>query len=383
MEEDLTKIEHFCVMPFLGAQYMAHNDSYTASISPCCFYKGELETKFYSSPNKESLIFKKLQDSFLNGEMPEGCSTCWTREEHSSRSLRTDTNTVFAKEIMTKTVLNRNLKFLEHKASNVCNLSCRMCGQFSSSKWYEINKKLSTPENWEIINSPIKFEYSKWSNIDLENITYLKLMGGEPLYQKESLELLRYIQKTGRIHEITIFLITNCTIKLSEELKDILQQAQGVVVTLSIDAFGSLNDYIRSDSDWNYVKEVLDDYILFRNENKNIVLNVNTTVIVYNINMLTPLVDFCNKNMILYSFYLTDRPKFLDARLLSYNSRMKFANTLPIVLAEQLLQNIYTKTDRIKHLIDLRKFTTLLDTYHKKYLKDYNLEIYKEIYNDD
>ena len=52
-----------------------------------------------------------------------------------------------------------------------------------------------------------------------------------------------------------IQLITNATVLPDDELKKMLEQVKCLEVKLSIDAYGKLNDFLRSGSKWEKVEE--------------------------------------------------------------------------------------------------------------------------------
>ena len=99
----------------------------------------------------------------------------------------------------------KQLKWLEVKPGNRCNLKCRICGVHNSSQW---TKDAAAIENLKRHHSyPIKFKDSEafattkesdwiddpefWVNLKgFEKIHYLHFMGGEPFMVPEHFKIL-------------------------------------------------------------------------------------------------------------------------------------------------------------------------------------------------
>ena len=79
---------------------------------------------------------EKLRQQFKNGERPLSCESCWQEESVGKTSKRM--NSLYKmKHSLQKWTPNSEptLKFIDFKLGNVCNLKCRICGSWSSSKW--------------------------------------------------------------------------------------------------------------------------------------------------------------------------------------------------------------------------------------------------------
>ena len=108
--------------------------------SPCCLYKGSIEDfKVYNTDLKtiqNSQYMQNLREQFSRGERPAGCSNCWAEEDASKTSKRMNSIYKMKKSLKNWTIKNKpTLKFIDFKLGNVCNLKCRICGSWSSSKW--------------------------------------------------------------------------------------------------------------------------------------------------------------------------------------------------------------------------------------------------------
>ena len=93
-----------------------------------------------------------LRTKFKNGERPDGCQSCWQEEDAGKTSKRQNSIYKMNKSLQNWTPNSEpSLKFIDFKLGNVCNLKCRICGSWSSSKWaqeeidYEIAKGEDNP----------------------------------------------------------------------------------------------------------------------------------------------------------------------------------------------------------------------------------------------
>ena len=99
---------------------------------------------------------------------------------------------------------------LDYRPSNLCNLKCRMCGPGSSTEWAkeiynnidgeysELNKMSDGTEVYYFDNDTSRL-YDKnltfdnqYKNIPLKNIRRASFLGGEPLLQNETFEIMSY-----------------------------------------------------------------------------------------------------------------------------------------------------------------------------------------------
>ena len=108
--------------------------------SPCCLYKGSIPgVKVYEQSLKsiqDTEYMDSLRTQFRNGERPVGCQSCWQEEDAGKTSKRQNSIYKMRSSLENWTPNSEpTLKFIDFKLGNVCNLKCRICGSWSSSKW--------------------------------------------------------------------------------------------------------------------------------------------------------------------------------------------------------------------------------------------------------
>jgi sulfatase maturation enzyme AslB (radical SAM superfamily) len=143
----------------------------------------------------------------------------------------------------------RQLKHVDLRWSTVCNLSCRYCGEWASSQWQKV------------LNIPIKsvdknyhqtiFEYIE-QNVD--TITNVSLLGGEPLMQKQNEQLLSMIKPSTHIE-----IITNLSGSITNnKIYNLLKNHKSITWNISFENVEDRFEYVRYGANWNQLKQNLD-----------------------------------------------------------------------------------------------------------------------------
>ena len=134
--------EKICMLPWISIE-----TSPTGTVRPCCLAKDEIVREDGTNYNlKENTLeeayhspyMRNLREQFLAGQKPETCQRCWD-EEAAGRVSKRMNSRIRLKEYYDQvdwSNLNPDqLWFIDLKLGNICNLKCRICGSWSSSKW--------------------------------------------------------------------------------------------------------------------------------------------------------------------------------------------------------------------------------------------------------
>ena len=372
----------FCVLPFIHTVLNPYDSlTHKTTALPCCRYPHS-GTEYYENidPINKSKTWILLQEQFLNNEKPKECNHCWRDEAHNTKSYRQQMLTNFSSVIDDGSYKEKKLLFLELMFGNTCNLACRTCSSTFSSKWNAIDKHLYE-NGLQVSNHTSNIKFSDWKELDLTHLIQLKIMGGEPFYQKGAIELLEHLSNIGVLKNIQLSIPTNCTIQLNDRWKELLLEAKSVYLYLSVDAYGKLNDYIRHGSDWYTVEENLYNFYEFANKHKNkIYIQVNTVVSVYNVNTLTELENYITTHFgwMHYSDFAY-YPSYIDIALLPNHIK---SSIIQSGVSDRIHTYLKSKEYSSQDFEKLQKTTTILDKYNNKSLKDYNPEMYNWIIND-
>ena len=132
----LFESKNFCILPWISLMIDPKSN-----VSPCCAYRGV--TGDCSKDSLEDIWNNKanqnIRSRMLRDDTVDGCTQCISLETLGKESLRTSMNTIFAKHIhiAENTVTpDYNIKYIDSRFNNLCNLSCRSCGHGLSSSWH-------------------------------------------------------------------------------------------------------------------------------------------------------------------------------------------------------------------------------------------------------
>ena len=259
--------------------------------SPCCLYKGSVPgVKVYEqslTSIQKTEYMADLRTQFRNGERPEGCQSCWQEEDAGKTSKRQNSLYKMKNSLTDWTPDSEpTLKFIDFKLGNVCNLKCRICGSWSSSKWAQ--EELEYGENpvalknlreggWPKKN-PQFFEDLKE---DLAHVEYFEFTGGEPFMIKDHFKILMHCVEKGYAKNIDIHYNTNGTQLPPQEIFDLWSCFKHVEIAFSIDDVGDQFEYQRHPANW---REVNANLIKFKERKTgNMEFQICTTVSIFNV----------------------------------------------------------------------------------------------------
>ena len=259
--------------------------------SPCCLYKGSVpDVKVYEqslSSIQQTEYMANLRTQFKNGERPTGCQSCWQEEDAGKTSKRQ--NSIYKmKKSLTDWTPNSEptLRFIDFKLGNVCNLKCRICGSWSSSKWAQeeldygenpVARKNLKDGGWPKRN-PQFFEDLK---DDLAHVEYFEFTGGEPFMIQDHYKILMHCVEKGYAKNIDIHYNTNGTQLPPQEIFDLWSRFKHVEIAFSIDDVGEPFEYQRHPANW---QEVNANLVKFKeSKTHNMDFQICTTVSIFNV----------------------------------------------------------------------------------------------------
>ena len=310
--------EDFCVLPWISLEA-----SPIGTVRPCCLAEHELKdntgekfnlltAEFTSIQNSNDM--RRLREQFLAGEQPETCRKCW-REERAGRTSKRMHTQVRLKELYPQVDFENDnpdqLWFIDLKLGNICNLKCRICGSWSSSQFateeiqWTPREDQKTSYSYQMLRAgawPRENE-SFWNQIDasLDNIRYIEFTGGEPFLIDQHFDMLQGIVDRGIAHQVEIHYNTNGT-QFPEQAIEIWRHFKLVEIAISVDDLGSRFEYQRSNAVWTEVCENLDRFRDLKEQYPNIVLQVCTTVNVFNVRYLDQVAEWINCNRESFNF---------------------------------------------------------------------------------
>jgi MoaA/NifB/PqqE/SkfB family radical SAM enzyme len=266
-----------CMLPWVSIEA-----SPMGTARPCCLAEEEITDE---SGNKFSLrtttlqtiyrsdYMQSLRQQFRRGEKPATCNRCW-EEEAAGRDSKRIHSRVRLKELYQQVDWDSDtpdqLWFIDLKLGNICNLKCRICGSWSSSKWATeemsylpagVDKKSHIAYTWLKAGSWPEESPDFWENLKalLPNIKYFEFTGGEPWLIEEHWDLLRYAVQTGDSKHIDIHYNTNATVDVLSMDKSWLWNEFGRVdIAFSVDNVGARFEYERYGAKWDEANSIID-----------------------------------------------------------------------------------------------------------------------------
>ena len=265
--------------------------------SPCCLYKGSVPgVKVYETGLKniqQTEFMEQLRERFRNGERPDGCSNCWAEEDAGKTSKRMNSIYKMKTSLMDWTPNSEpKLQFIDFKLGNVCNLKCRICGSWSSSKWAQeeldygenpVARKNLTEGGWPK-KHPKFFEDVK---DDLADAEYFEFTGGEPFMIKNHFKILEYCVEKGYAKNQDIHYNTNGTQLPPSEIFDLWRHFKRVEIAFSIDDVGEQFEYQRHPAKWKEVNYNLNQFKILQTQNME--FQICSTINIFNIFSLAKL----------------------------------------------------------------------------------------------
>jgi MoaA/NifB/PqqE/SkfB family radical SAM enzyme len=236
----------------------------------------------------ESGPLNRLRESARRGDRLPGCHKCYSEEALGLKSMRQkplpfDRSTANAASADTV-----ELQVLEIGVGRLCNLKCRTCSSYNSSKWdsdsaalgLDIPKSLSTPDLNEIDMSA------------LGHVCSLKVTGGEPLINRSLFSLLEKLESHGSAHQIELEMFTNGTAGPDDRTLSALLPFKTSRISLSVDAVGERNTYIRHPSQWSIIDANAKRWLQLSRKDWDFSVAFAVTVSVFNVLYIFELLEW-------------------------------------------------------------------------------------------
>lgn len=288
--------EAYCPLAWVGMNVLPR------SVTPCCMWEGP------------SVDFDEIRKQMLEGKRLPNCQQCYGEEAVGNLSRRQESIQKYG--IVTTPIF----KELDISFDNVCNLKCRGCVSLTSHQWHNDEVALygKALSDKKLLDHDIDVDCSALENINVS--------GGEPLLSKKCEQFLSKLKQEDVLKNIRLGFVTNCTVTPSQTMMDIFYEAKELYLTLSIDGIGKLNDFFRSGSDFDTCVKNMELFSTLYNRNKPTTIIINTTVSIYNVNMLKEIEQFFAERF----------PKFnLQHRMLYWPEQLCIEN-MPADLKEQV-----------------------------------------------
>lgn len=263
---------HFC--RFLSNGYRIKTNGNNLTYQPCCWYSKEID--LLNNPNFDQ---EKQAISEISDWVPE-CASCKHIEDSGAYGDKSPRLRSFD-AIPDESIPDNIPAWLELSIDTTCNAACVMCGPWHSTTWrkQEIKFKIKNKDTVPDLVDPLNWLEIIKQKFPLGYVKKVHFLGGEP-FQSVIPETFLGLLKTvhGSLADVGVRFQTNCSVKPSQELIDLLSECNNVGFMLSIDGVTERFEYHRYPLKWEKV-QVVADYL------KNLQITKSITCIA----TLTPL----------------------------------------------------------------------------------------------
>jgi sulfatase maturation enzyme AslB (radical SAM superfamily) len=328
----------FCVLPFM---HVATNAS--GSFRLCCnsnpnnnqiknpqtgkpykIYKDSIED-IWNSPD-----YQEFRRQFIAGEMPATCERCYREESAGIRSPRIGfNNRWWTDDVIVAEEIPVDIRYIDLRLGNLCNLKCRMCNPWASSMWVKdwnevmptaelVPSKIIDEEMLAFMNVMTEWPDYEKTGLNFQDVAHtveeIYLTGGEPTLATSQYKLLDYCIANDLAKNIRLKYNTNLT-NIPPKMIEYWKDFKRVQLNCSIDAIGHRDRYIRYPSNWEKVEENFDRL----NGLPNVSIQIHCTVQALNVCALADLFDFASsRNLSGDQVYLNilNHPRSMNIRVL-------------------------------------------------------------------
>ena len=235
---------------------------------PCCNIRME-HFKLYQDHNIKHLLssepsdrinmgnLKKIRKDLSNGVWPLACQNCKNAEDNKVASMRTIWNNELPSTPIAEVMDPLDVRYLDLTFGTKCNSKCMTCNLDLSDFWEE-EYKIHYPETRDrVINRvSISVETAQKLIDTFPNVQHISFIGGEPTISDEHIEFLKMLIVRGKSKNIGLSYVTNLT-GVTEELLELWDKFYRVHISVSIDGFDKVNEYIRYPFKWSKTENSL------------------------------------------------------------------------------------------------------------------------------
>ena len=385
--------ESFCVKPFIEICNDTANNVLLCCNSEIVVSSAEKQNQSHKDIFFNHRTFGEIREKALSGAPINACTKCISFESitgtsmrlESSNQVRSNNPELFNSIVQKGTV---QLKTLDIKFGNKCNMGCVMCSASSSSiisqerHDYEIPALLKdiwlTPDTVLIDFDDHELEQLKSV---AGNIRRFKTTGGEPMLLPGFKSWLEFLVESDYSKNIQVVVVTNGTVS-SLPILPLMGQFKKFIMVLSIDAVDELTEYIRYPVKFpklmnNHIT-IHDAIVDNENYTQTISLEISTVMHVLNVHKIIDIFKYAEEHLphiktngievVLASSPSGMEPGLIDADTFAqfklsveqYNG--KFINTVKDVFAmlesqyNELNNNIESKQLKLTQLRDMTKY---------------------------
>ena len=408
--------KHFCVLPWV--HFHAWPDK---RVMPCCVADSDLPTS--EIRNDESIIqmmntdkYNDLRKKMMRDEAVPECKRCydletmgeWTMRQSHNRRKGLDYVDYIADVTNDDGSLKEfQMKYMDIRFSNICNMKCRSCGPSCSSLWSqefleqrgkEVFEEYFPKSNGKIvINNNDDMTLMAKLKPYLDDVTEVYFAGGEIIITQEHYECLDYWIENGLTDQVELTYTTNfSTLKYKKNINliEYWKKFPQLKIWASLDAHGEVAECIRSGTDWEKVVRNIREV---KEQVPHASFQITPTISIWNIFDFPDFWDYMVDNDFIdvdFSaprFNLATNPWYANVMILPHSVKRRLAELYRVYQErhkdnvdiyngfKMIIYNLTVGEENKGGILEFKQFNDELDEYRDEKFEDIVPEI-KEVY---
>lgn len=303
--------KHFCILPWIHFHGWPNGQ-----VMPCCVADSQMpvsriedDVSILDMMNSEK--YREMRVKMMNDEYVPECRRCYELEAVGTWTMRKSQNAVRGEDCidiledtnMDGSIDEFQMRYMDIRFSNLCNMKCRSCGPSCSNLWGEEKIEEYGKEEMLRVFDLTDVHVSNNSNgvfMDklkghLGDVQECYFAGGEILVTPEHYECLDYWVENNLQDQVHLNYTTNMS-KLTyrdkqgtRDLFDYWKQFPNIEIWASLDSIGPEAELIRKGTRWN---KIVDNLKRIKEEAPHIRLGFTPTISIWNIWNYHKLFDF-------------------------------------------------------------------------------------------
>ena len=408
--------KHFCVLPWV--HFHAWPDG---KVMPCCIADsnmpvGEIRADETIIQMMNSEPYKEMRVAMMKDEPVAACKRCYDLELMGEWTMRQSHNMRRGLEYVDyiSDVTNDDgslkefqMKYMDIRFSNICNMKCRSCGPSCSSLWSqefleqrgkEVFEEYFPKSNGKIvINNNDDMTLMAKLKPYLDDVTEVYFAGGEIIITPEHYECLDYWVENDLCDQVELTYTTNfstLSYKKSIDLMDYWKKFPQLKIWASLDAHGKVAECIRSGTDWDRIVRNIREV---KEQVPHAQFQITPTISIWNIFDFPDFWDYMVDNKFIDvetsspRFNLATNPWYANIMILPQSTKRRLAELYRVYQErhkdnhaiyngfKMIIYNLTVGDENKGGILEFKKFNEELDSYRDEKFEDIVPAI-KEVY---
>ena len=408
--------KHFCVLPWV--HFHAWPDG---KVMPCCIADsnmpvGEIRADETIIQMMNSEPYKEMRVAMMKDEPVAACKRCYDLELMGEWTMRQSHNMRRGLEYVEyiSDVTNDDgslkefqMKYMDIRFSNICNMKCRSCGPSCSSLWSaeflenrgkEVFDEYFPKSNGKIvINNNDDMTLMAKLKPYLDDVTEVYFAGGEIIITPEHYECLDYWVENDLCDQVELTYTTNfstLSYKKSIDLMEYWKKFPQLKIWASLDAHGKVAECIRSGTDWDRIVRNIREV---KEQVPHAQFQITPTISIWNIFDFPDFWDYMVDNKFIDvetsspRFNLATNPWYANIMILPQSTKRRLAELYRVYQErhkdnhaiyngfKMIIYNLTVGDENKGGILEFKKFNEELDSYRDEKFEDIVPAI-KEVY---